>query len=206
MKKRVVTLFTLVVVTISAYSQALSQSRCNLTATNSPTVRGLRLGMSTQELLALFPGSAARWAKEQKEIRDAREKAMAPTSNESVSLVFDAATDAAKDQFASVESVSVGLHKGRVTEFTVQYLGAEWNSIDQWIARLSETLKLPGQQDWVVGSSETPNKVLKCAGIEIEAAVQGGGSSISIRNVQYLKEVDHRAKTGAETKRREFKP
>ena len=112
----------------------------------------------------------------------------------------------AKDQFASVESVSVGLHKGRVTEFTVQYLGAEWNSIDQWIARLSETLKLPGQQDWVVGSSETPNKVLKCAGIEIEAAVQGGGSSISIRNVQYLKEVDDRAKTGAETKRREFKP
>ena len=60
MKKRVIALFTLVVVTISAYSQALSQSRCNLTATNSPSVRGLRLGMSTQELLTLFPALPSR--------------------------------------------------------------------------------------------------------------------------------------------------
>ena len=206
MNKRVTALFTLVVVTISAHSQALSQSRCTLTEANSPSVRGLRLGMSTQELLALFPASAKRWAKEPKEIREAREKAMAPTSSEPVFLAFEPATDAATDQFTSVDSVSVGLYKGRVTDFTVVYIGTVWNSINEWLAKVSETLRLPGPQHWVVGPSENPNKLLKCSGIEIEAAIQGGGSLIRVRNTEYLKGVDERAKAGEETKRREFKP
>src|SRR5713226_4824711 len=107
MNKRVIALFTLVVVLISARSQALSQSRCSLTEANSPGVRGLRLGMSTQEVLALFPGSAKRWAKEPKEIREAREKALAPASSEPVTLAFEPATDAARDHFTNVDSVSV---------------------------------------------------------------------------------------------------
>ncbi|PYT05261.1 MAG: hypothetical protein DMF60_12570 [Acidobacteria bacterium] len=162
--------------------------------------------MTTQELQALFPGSAARWAKEPKKAREAREKAMAPTSSEPVSLAFDPATDAAKDQFASVDSVSVALYKGRVTDFSVIYVGTEWNNIDQWVAKVSETLSLPGPREWVVGPSETPNKVLKCSGVEIEAATQGGGSSIRIRNTEYLKGLDDRANTLDEKKRRDFKP
>jgi len=205
MKKRVIALFTLVVVTISTYSQAAGQSKCTLTETNSPSVRGLRLGMSTQELLALFPGSAARWAKQPKDVREAREKAMAQTNSEPAFLAFEPA-DAAKDRFSGVDSVSIALYKDRVVEYTVQYTGTVWTSIDEWIGRLSETLTLPGSRDWEVGPSENPNKVLKCSGVEIEAAIQGGGSSISIRNVQYPKGLGDRSNSGAEQKRREFKP
>jgi len=61
MDKRVIAHFTLVVVTISIHSQALSQSRCSLTEATSPSVRGLRLGMSIKSYLALFSGSATRW-------------------------------------------------------------------------------------------------------------------------------------------------
>src|SRR6267378_1159406 len=129
MNKRMIAQFTLMVVTISAHAQALSQSRCSLTEATSPNVRGLRLGMSTQELQALFPGSAKRWAKEPKETREARENAMAATSSEPVSLAFDPATDAAKDQFAGVDSVSVGLYKGRVIDFSLIYVGTEWHTI-----------------------------------------------------------------------------
>jgi hypothetical protein len=206
MSNHVMALFTLVFVTILGGSQALSQSRCNLTKDNSPSVRGLRLGMSTEQLLALFPGSAKRWAKEPKTMRDAREKAMAATSNEPVYLSFDPATDAAKEQFAGVDSVSAGLYSGWVIDFNVLYVGASWRTIDEWVAKLSETFKLPGAQDWVVGPSETPNKVLKCAGIEIEAAIQGGSASIRIRNTEWLKAMEERATAAEEKKRRDVKP
>ncbi|MEK6287519.1 MAG: hypothetical protein AABO57_17385 [Acidobacteriota bacterium] len=182
MNKRAMAFFMLVFVTLSANSQALSQSKCSLTKDNSPSVRGLRLGMSTEQLLALFPGSAKRWANEPKTMRDARERAMAATSNETAYLSFDPATDAAKEQFTDVLSVSVGLHKGRVVDFSVTYADATMSTIDEWVAKVAEMFKLPGTQAWMVGPSENPNKVLKCDGLEIEAALQGGSASIRIRN------------------------
>ncbi len=206
MRNRVMALFTLVFVTILGSSQALSQSRCDFTKDNSPSVRGLRLGLTTQQLLALFPGSAKRWAKEPKEIRVAREQAMAATSNEPGYLSFDPATDAAKDQFAGVDSVSAGLYKGWVIDFNVLYGGATWRTIDEWVAKLSETFKLPGAQDWVVGPSENPNKVLKCNGIEIEAAIQGGSASIRIRNTDFFKAMEESKTAAEEKRRREIKP
>lgn len=74
MSKIVRVFFTLVFVTLSAYSQAPSQSRCSLTG-QFPSVRGMRLGITIDQLQALFPGGAKR-----KEIRDALEKAKAATS------------------------------------------------------------------------------------------------------------------------------
>ena len=206
MNKRAMAFFTIVFVTISSGSLALSQSKCSLTEVNSPSVRGVRLGMSTEQLLALFPGSAKRWAKEPKKMRDAREKAMAATSSEPVYLSFEPATDAAKDEFAGVDSVSVGLYKGRVVDFSLLYVGAAWRTIDEWVAKLSETLKLPGAQDWMVGPSENPNKVLKCDLIEIEAAIQGGSASIRIRNTEYIKSIEERTNAAEEKKRRDLKP
>lgn len=205
MKKRAMAPFALVFVTICGCSQALSQSRCSLTETNSPSVRGLRLGMSTEQLLALFPGSTKKWAKEPKDMRETREKARAANNSEPWYLGFDPANDAAKEQFDGVDSVSVALYKGRVMDLNVVYGGTTWRNIDEWVAKLSETFKLPGTQDWAVGPSENPNKVLKCDGIEIEAALQGGGSSIRIRSTEYLRAIQERT-NGGENKRREFKP
>src|SRR5713226_6506252 len=90
MNKLVIASFALVFVTISTCSQALSQSKCSMTEANSPSVRGIRLGMGTEQLLALFPGSTKRWAKEMpaKELKDTLEKAKAPTSSEPVYLSF----------------------------------------------------------------------------------------------------------------------
>ena len=205
MNRMAMTFFTLSLITIPAYVQAISQqlaqSKCSLTEANSPSVRGVRLGMSTEQLLRLFPGSSKR-----KEIRDALERVKAATSGETVYLSFDPATDAGGDKFAGVDSVSAGLYKGRVVDFTVLYFGPTWRTIDEWIARLSEALNLPGGPEWAVGPNETPNKILKCKGIEIEGTIQGGGGSIRIRNTEYLKEPEDRTNAVEERKRREFKP
>jgi hypothetical protein len=204
MNKRAIALFALAFVTTSYHSQALSQSRCNLTETTSPSIRGLRLGMTTQEVLAVFPGSAKRWERE-RGVKEAREKALKPDSSGLLALTFEP-SDAAAGQFANVDSISAFLYKDRLADFALQYGGVGWNNVDEWLAKVSETLRLPGPQEWVVGSSEAPNKVLKCSGIEIEAAIQGGSASIRIRNTEYLKEINERSNSMDEKKRRELKP
>ena len=202
MKRIVIGFVSLALITIPAYLTATSQpaqTKCSLTEADSPSVRGLRLGMTAEQVIALFPSSA-----KNKEMKAALDKAKSTTGSETVYLSFDPSTSTNKEKFAEVGSISVGLYKARVKELDVEYIGATWTTVDEWVAKLSETFKLPGLEAWVAGPSENPNKVLKCNGIEIEAATQGGGASIRIRDTAYSMREGTNA--GEERKRREFKP
>lgn len=205
MNKFAVAFFALAFVTMSAISQASNtqpaQTRCNLTDATAPSVRGLRLGMTTQQLLAVFPGITKK-----KEMKEVIEKAKSATSAEAVYLGFDPATDGDAQQFAGVESVAAAVVKARVVDFSIQYGGATWRTIDEWVEKVSETLKLPGKNDWVTGLNEHPNKVLRCDGIEIEAGIQGGGASIRVTNTGYFKAIEEQGKAAEEKKRRDSKP
>src|SRR5689334_5644619 len=66
--------------------QQSAQSACDLTEARMPSVRGVRLGMSLDQLLALFPGSARR-----KEMKEALARSRAATGDEIVYLFFDPA-------------------------------------------------------------------------------------------------------------------
>ena len=138
-------------------------------------------------------------------MKDALDRARS-AAGEVVYLSFDPATDAGGDRFAGVESVGAGIYQGRVADFTVVYVGATWRTIDEWVAKLSESFRLPGGQEWVPGPSENPNKVLRCGGIEIEAAIQGGSASIKIRNTGSLQDAQERARSEEERRRRALKP
>jgi len=205
MKKTIIAGFSFGLMLIAMYSQAAIQpsyqARCNLTEANAPTIRGLRLGMSASEVLALFPRVT-----KNKEMKEAIDKAKSTSGSETIYLAFDPAADAVKGQFAGVQSVSAGFYKARLVDFSIQYGGPTWRNIDEWVGKLSETLNLPASQAWMAGPSETPNKVLKCDGIEIEAATQGGGAWIAVRNTAYLKGMEEQTNSAEEKKRREFKP
>lgn len=193
----VVTLFSLALILIPAHvrvtSQSVVQSGCSLTEANAPSVHGVRLGLGTDQLVALFPGSS-----NSREIKDAVAKAKAADASETVYLSFDAGPGG--------DSISAGVNKGRVVDFTVVYVGPTWRTVNEWIGKLAETFKLPAAGEWVVGPNEAPNKILKCSGVEIEAAMQGGGGSIRVRNTEYTRGIEERNAAGEEKKRREFKP
>lgn len=231
MNKLAIAFFALVLVTLSASSQASNpypaQTRCNLTEATAPSVRGLRLGMTTQQLLAVFPS-----VMKKKEMKDAAEKAQpatgsefvlpgiankkemdaidkakSATGNEAVYLGFDPASDGAdRQQFAGVTAVSAAVYKARVVDFGIQYDGATWRNIDEWVAKVSESLVLPGKDSWVTGPSEHPNKVLRCDGIEIEAGIQGGGSSIRVTNTAYFRAIEEQGRAAEDKKRQQVKP
>ncbi|MEN3335689.1 MAG: hypothetical protein V7641_5054 [Blastocatellia bacterium] len=204
MKKIAIAFFTLSLLTIPNYGLAIdplpAQSKCSLMETNSPGIRGLRLGMSLEQLLAAFPGSSKR-----REMKDAIERAKTAGSGEVVQLAFDPATDAGGDRFAGIDYVSAGIYKGRVADFYVIYVGPTWRSIDEWVTKLSEIFNLPNPQEWMAGSNENPNRILKCGGIEIEAAVQGGGASIRVRNTESMG-AQEQTRGEEERRRRAFKP
>ena len=205
MKKIVIASLILAWIATAAYARVTgrqpAQPKCRMTEADSPSVRGIRLGMTVDQVLALFPAGLKR-----KDVRDAVEKAKAAKSSETVYISFNPATDSGNQQFADVAEVSVGTYKGRVVDFSVLYIGPAWTSIDDWIGKLSEAFNLPSARDWVAGPDETPNKVLKCGGIEIEGAIQGGGGSIRIRNTEYLKGMEEHANAQEEKKKRAFKP
>lgn len=202
MKRTALAFFVLASITITGAglsSHPTPQGRCNLTAADAPALRGIRLGMSTDQLLALFPASTKR-----QEIKNALEKAKAPDS-EAVYLSFESA-DGNKDAFDGVAGISVGLYRGHTIDVSVQYVGHDLRNIDEWIAKLSETLKLPSREAWQTGPSENPNKVLHCNGVEIEAAMQGGGGSVRIRNMEYQKFAEEQNRAAEEKKKRAYKP
>lgn len=205
MNKLAIAFSALAFVTLSASSQASNpqpaQTRCNLREATAPNVRGLHLGMSAQQLLATFPGITKK-----KEMKEPIEKAKSTTGYEPAYLGFDPANDGDAKQFAGVESVAAGLYKARVVDFSVQYGGATWKSVDAWIAKLSEAFKLPSAQDWVAGPDEAPSKVLKCDGVLIEAAIQSGSASVRITNTEYQKEIEEHAKAAEDKRRQEIKP
>jgi hypothetical protein len=204
MKRIVIGFCIVIVMLVPAYATVMGEppaQGCNLTEANAPAVRSLRLGMTVDQLVGLFPGSAKR-----KEMQEALGKAKAATGNEPVILAFDPAADAGGQAFAGVDSVSASVYKGRVIAFTVTYVGTSWRTIDEWVGKLAQSYGLPAAARWEAGPNENPNRVLGCSGIEIEAAIQGGGSSISIRNKEALKGMSERLNATDESKRREFKP
>ncbi len=205
MKRIVISFFTIALTMIPAYAQVMTgpgaQSDCALSAANSPAVRGIRLGMTVQQLLALFPASGKR-----KEMADAVERAKSATGSEVVYLLFYPATDGGGEHLAGVDSISVGVYRGQVVDFSVFYVGPTWNTVDEWIEKLAESLGLPRAQGWAAGPGENPNKVLRCKGVEITAGILGGGGSIRVRNTETSTGTADRRDTGEEKKRREFKP
>jgi hypothetical protein len=205
MNKKAVALITMTLVTASLISNAATnsaaQTRCTLTEATAPSIRGLRLGMTVDELLAVFPGIAKK-----RDMKSVIERAKSTSAADASYLGFDPTTDGDAQRFAGVDSLSAGIYKSRVVDLSVQYVGANWQNIDEWIARLSESFRLPSAQSWTDGQSEAPSKILKCDGIVIEAAVMGGGSAIRLRSTAYDQEAAERAKAAEEKKREAVKP
>jgi hypothetical protein len=202
MKRLIIAFFTLALISISARAQT-PQTACRLS--EAPTIRGIRLGMTTADLLALFPGSANK-----REIKEALDQAKT-SPGETAQLVLIPANFQTGERFARVDSVTAYLSRGRLIGFGVAYIGPGsngpvWPSVDEWIAKLAESFNLPGAQGWSTFSEETSGKVLKCSGFDIEASAIGGAGAISIRSTSGSMANENPSSAEQERKRREFKP
>lgn len=178
---------------------------CTLTLAQAPEIRGLRLDMTVEQVLALFPGSNA-----EKVIIDALAKAKAPNRFGSTSITITPDKYESKAKFAGLGSITFRFVDGRVSTFRVGYNNPEWKNVDEFIAKFSVGWNLPAANAWepFVGMDEQM-KTLKCNGFEMSAFA--GGKNVNVNYIEMKdtaaeQKLKERAQKAAEKEQKETKP
>ena len=160
---------------------AQEKPKCQLTLAGAPDIKGLKLRMTTEDVLALFPGS-----KDDAEVRTSLSR---PPSQFGVSsFVIRPDKFESKDKFAGVSQITFTLLDGRVSNFTVGYNGPEYSHVDKFVAKFIEGTTLPAADQWeaYVGMDNSL-KILKCTDFEVR--VFAGGQSGNL-NYALMKDLE----------------
>jgi hypothetical protein len=187
--------------------QSADQTKCTLSAAQSPAIRGIQLGMNSDQLLALFPESPAN--------SNAVALAAADPNYGVARLSFQPPflSSPAKERFVGIDSIQTTLFDGSVSELRITYVGSNshpakgpfWRNVDDFITKLSDAFALPPAKEWL--ESSQVNKTLQCTGFTVDASIANGTGSIALRiATAYEDTVRQRALADQEKRRREFKP
>jgi len=192
---------------VSGVSQTPQTSKCKLTL-SQVSIRGVKLGMTTDEVFALFPGAA-----EEPQNQSSLQRTAGFPSFGLAHLIVTPNRDAInKNNFKGIESYSITLFDGKVVQFDVFYQGSnstprgpQWPNTDTLISKFSESYHLPGPGDWVDRDGGT--KILTCAGLDF---IVFGGSYAHASLVQsppsWRDEIKKRQLAFEDKLRSEFKP
>lgn len=196
---------------LTAYSSAQTpnqptgESKCSAAMAKSLTIRGIHLGMSKDEVFALFPG-----ASESPEFKQRLQAAQEPPNFGQAFFQLFPRSYSTKERFAGINQISISLFDDRVVGYAIEYegfpTGPRWNTLDEWIAKLSETLHLPGTGEWIQKSFQQYSKTLNCEGYQIFADNLNARGTIDVHEGDIDQKRAAREKAYQEKKRREFKP
>jgi len=148
-------------------------TKCTLTLAGAPDINGLRLGMTPDEVLAVFPGS-----KDDSEVRNFLSR---PPSQLGMSeLLIRPAKYESKEKFAGINQVTFTLLDGRVSGITAGYNGPEYAHVDQFVAKFLAGKNLPPLEQWEgYAGMDNQLKVLKCSEVEIRVFAGGEGGKLN---------------------------
>lgn len=188
--------------TIMAVGQARKGANvgapCRITTNQLPEIRGLRLGMSVADVLAVFPEPSSR-----KAIQKAVDDAKKPESYGFAIASLFRSEPQANPNFAGLESIQLELLDERVSSFTVRYdRQTPWDAVDQFAARLAHAFHLPAPEHW---KTEYGVRVLTCNGFTIFVFLNNG-NGITVKNATAEQVVKDRREAAKEKVRQAFKP
>lgn len=173
---------------------ASGASECKLKLAQAPVIRGVHLGMTVNEVLAVFPGA---------EKDEALRQSLSRGSFGLTGFSVDPSKYGSKDKFVGVNSVHFGFLDGDLNSFSVLYNGPEFRNHEQFISRIAGPLNLPGIEFWKQGG-------LVCEGFTLAVRVspEGGSNSIYVRSLEKDANsvVREREEAVKEEARRAFKP
>lgn len=152
---------------------------CTLKLAGAPALNGIRLGMTTDEMLALFPGS--------KDDAEVRAGATAVTRFGNATVVIRPDQFQSKQDFPGISQITFRLMDGRVYEFTISYDGPEYSHVDKFVAKVVERTGLPAADQWdaYVGMDNSL-KTLKCTEFEVNVFIGGEGGKLNYVSVKDL--------------------
>src|SRR2546430_6621774 len=179
----------------TANSTEQGNATCSLTMAVAPVLNGLKLGMTPDEVLALFPGST-----DDPEIKSNRSRP--PGKMGESELVVRPYKFESKEKFTGISQITFGFLDGRVSSLTIGYSGPQYSHVDQFVTKFVEGTNLPPANQWqaYVGM-DTQLKTLRCQDFEIRIFAGGEGGNLNyvlMRDLEADKKLkDRRAKARA---------
>lgn len=174
-----------------------TRSTCSLSMAGGPNIKGLKLGMTPDEVLALFPDS--------KEDEEVRKHLSQPPSQFGVSeFIIRPEKFQSKDKFKDVTQITFNLLDGRVSGLTVGFNGPEYAHVDQFVSKFIEGTNLPPVDQWQgYEGMDTQLKTLFCKDFEVRVFIGGEGGKLNyvlMRDLEAEKKLkERRAKARAQT-------
>jgi hypothetical protein len=147
----------------------------NLSVSQAPSIGGLRLGMTIEQALALFPGS-----KDDAQIRASLSRPISPFGTQT--LVIKPGKYAT-NKLDRVSQITLMFLDGRLFTLKAGYDGPVWGHVDEFVAKFASETQLPGADSWeAFGGMESQLKTLKGRDFEISLFV--GANSVNLNYVQ----------------------
>lgn len=208
--KRIILAAVCVLTAVSAYSQTQTTSPplspCKLALAKAPAVRGVKLGMKIDEVLAMFPGSA-----ENDGVKLSLEKADGYPKFGVVGMSIYPSQYSTKDRFAGIAGFNFWFLDGRMAQYEVEYQlppsGPKWNRVDDFIAKMAEAFQLPPVSSWASDQNDTFRRSLKCDGFQLRASNLNFRGSLTVATPDTPYKIRQQRQEEFEEKtRREFKP
>ena len=180
-------------------SPVQEKSPCTLSIDQAPVINGLKLGMTPDEVLALFPGS-----KDDAEVRADLSKA--PSRFGTSGLLIRPDKFANKAEFSGVSQITFTLFDGRVATFHVGYTGPQWSHVDQFVTKFVEGTSLPAADQWEPYTGmDQQMKSLTCADFKLTIFAGGPGGSLNYVQMQDM-EADKKLKERRKKAREQASP
>jgi hypothetical protein len=149
------------------------KTNCSLSLAAAPSVNGVKLGMTTEEVLALFPGS--------KTDPDIQTYVSRPASPLGVSeLAINPSKFQPPEKFPAIKQFTLQLLDGRISTLTAHYEGPQYSDVDQFVAKFLEGKNVPPIEQWQAHEGmESQLKILRCSEVEIRVFAGGEGGNLN---------------------------
>jgi hypothetical protein len=175
---------------------------CKLTLAQAPVIRGLRLGMTSDELFAIFP------ANEREEFDRAQQlkKAELPPSYGYTSFQFYLSKYASKDRFTGIGILTFGLFDGKVVYISADYSNTpQFDRPGQLMGIITKQFGLPEFKDWPGYNEYRGAPSLSCEGFTFQVNGFSEYFTISLTDPTYKKIAEDRKQADRAKKREGFK-
>jgi hypothetical protein len=168
------------------------KSKCKMTLAQAPTIRGLRLGMTSDELFAIFPANEREETDRAQQLKSAE---LHPHYGYA-SFQFDPSQYATGDRFTGISSLKFGLFDRKVVYLSATYSNMPiLDRMGQVMEIIIRQFGLPEFKAWP-GYSESwehyNSPSLSCDGFTFQAHGGGGFILITLTDPAYKRIADER--------------
>ena len=168
---------------------------CSIDKALAPDLNGVKIGMTRDAVLALFPGAG-----DDQELSSMLSRP--PSKFGTSDLIIRPEKYGSKERFAGINQISFTLLDGRVFTMNVSYGGPAYSHVDEFVTKFVAGRSLPPPDQWeAFAGMDSQMKTLSCKGFYVEVFAGGEGGNLNhvlIRDLDAEKELkDRRAKAKA---------